>query len=137
MSARALAQPPTPRLFAAQALRAWRRDPIALLERAASFGDVVRLRLPRLEAWLLNHPDHIKEVLVVGHGGFMKGPTMQAAKRVLGENLLTSEGEVHRRQRRLIQPIFHHERIETYGRVMVEHADRAAGRWRDGQTLDV
>ena len=130
-------QPPTPRLFALHALRSWRRDPIGLLERAASLGDMVRLRLPRLEAWLLNHPDHIGDVLVSSHQAFMKGPTMQAAKRVIGENLLTSEGDVHRRQRRLIQPIFHHHRIEAYGRVMVEEAERTAQRWRDGEIVDV
>src|SRR5438876_8394395 len=126
-----------PSLPPLKALRAWRRDPFGLLERAASSGDVVRLRLPRLEAWLLVHPDHIKGVLVSGHEDFMKGPTMQAAKRVLGENLLTSEGDVHRGRRRLIQPIFHHARMEAYADVMVSHAERAAERWRVGQTLDI
>jgi len=129
-------QPPTLRLSALHALNAWRRDPIGLLERAASSGDVVRVRLPRLEVWLLNHPDHIRDVLVTRHHDFMKGPTMQAAKWVLGENLLTSEGDVHRRQRRLIQPIFHHDRIEQYGAVMVQHAERVSERWRNGQTVD-
>jgi cytochrome P450 len=120
-----------------KALRAWRRDPIGVLERVASGGDVVRLRLPRLDAWLLNHPDLIRDVLVSGHHRFMKGPTIQASKRLLGESLLTSEGDVHRAHRRLIQPIFHHERIEAYGPVMVEQAERTADRWRDGEVVDV
>jgi len=119
------------------ALRAWRRDPLGLLRRAAALGDVVRVPLPRFEAWLLNHPDHVHEVLVAGHRSFAKGPTMQAAKLVLGEGLLTSEGERHRRQRRLIQPIFHPDRVLRAAGTVVAHAERAAGRWRAGEVLDV
>jgi cytochrome P450 len=120
-----------------RALREWRRDPIGLLQRVAAGGDVQRLRLPGLDAWLLNHPDLIREVLVSGHHDFMKGPTIQASKRLLGESLLTSEGDFHRRHRRLIQPIFHHDRLQRYGPVIVEQAERAAVRWRDGEVVDV
>jgi cytochrome P450 len=119
-----------------RALRAWRRDPIGLLQRVAASGDVARLRLPRLDAWLLNHPDLVRDVLVTGHHDFMKGPTIQAAKRLLGESLLTGEGDFHRRHRRMIQPIFHHARLEAYAPVMIEHADRTADRWRDAQVID-
>ncbi len=56
---------------------------------------------------------------------------------LLGESLLTSEGETHRRQRRLIQPMFHHERIATYAEPMVRRAEDAAARWTDGAELDV
>lgn len=131
------ALPPGPRISGLSALRAFRRDPIGLLSQAATFGDVAYLRLPRFPAYLLNHPDLVHDVLVTGSPGFMKGPTMQAAKLVLGESLLTSEGEYHRRQRRMIQPIFHHDRIAGYGAAMVEHAVRTCDRWRAGQALDV
>ncbi len=127
---------PGPGLRPLVALREFRRDPIGLLSRAAAYGDVTHLRLPRFDAYLLNHPDLVHEVLVTGNRDFMKGPTMQAAKLLLGESILTSEGEYHRRQRRLIQPIFHHERIAAYGTSMVEHALRATSGWTDGQTLD-
>ncbi|HXF71787.1 MAG TPA: cytochrome P450 [Actinomycetota bacterium] len=130
-------RPPAVPLGPLRALRAWRRDPLGLLRRAAALGDVVRLSLPRFEAWLLVHPDHVHEVLVAGHRAFAKGPTMQAAKLVLGEGLLTSEGEAHRRQRRLIQPLFHHERVLRAAGTMVAHAERAAERWRAGEVIDV
>lgn len=133
----ARAVPPGPGLSGLAALRAFRRDPIALLARAAACGDVSYLKLPRFPAYLLNHPDLVRDVLVTEGHHFMKGPTMQAAKLVLGESLLTSEGDYHKRQRRMIQPIFHHDRIAGYGGPMVEHALRTAGRWGDGQTLDV
>jgi cytochrome P450 len=129
--------PPGPDLFRLAALRAFRRDPIGLLTQAASFGDVSYLDLPRFPAYLLNHPDLVHEVLVSGNQRFMKGPTMQAAKLVLGESLLTSEGDDHRRQRRMIQPIFHHDRIEGFAEVMVERTTRASERWRAGEILDI
>jgi len=68
---------------------------------------------------------------------FRKGRALQRAKRLLGEGLLTSEGEFHRRQRRLAQPAFHRRRVNSYARVMVEYAEAASARWRDGQELDI
>jgi len=123
-------------LSALAAMRAFRRDPLGLLERLASQGDVVRLRVPGASAFLLNHPDLVQQVLVTEHRAFHKGPTIQAAKMLLGESLLTSEGEHHLRQRRRIQPIFHHERIAGYAEAMVRRAEDAAERWRDGAELD-
>ena len=131
-------RPPGPRGSAIGSLRALRRDPIGLFTLASSYGDVSYLRLPRMPLYVLNHPDLVRGVLVENHRDFRKGPTMDAAKRMLGEeSLLTSEGEHHKRQRRLIQPIFHHDRIAGYGEAMVELAERTAGRWSDGRTLDL
>jgi cytochrome P450 len=77
------------------------------------------------------------EVLVTESHKFVKGRGLQLAKRLLGEGLLTSEGEFHKRQRRLAQPAFHRQRIASYGRTMVEYAARTGGRWRDGTVLDI
>jgi len=129
--------PPSPGLSRLAALRLIRKDPIALLERAARAGDVVALPLPRFPLVLVNRPELVWDVLATNNHGFMKGPTMQIAKRLLGESLLTSEGDVHARQRRLIQPVFHHERIDAYADDMVALGERAADRWRSGDTLDV
>jgi cytochrome P450 len=68
---------------------------------------------------------------------FTKSRGLERTKRVLGEGLLTSEGAVHLRQRRLIQPAFHRERIEKYARVMVAFAERAHHPWQDGAVLDM
>ena len=129
------AQRPTRSSFAA--LRTLRRDPIGFLTAAASNGDVVHVRLPRTPLFVLNRPDLVRTVLVDRHHDVRKGPTMDAARRMLGESLLTSHGETHGRRRRLVQPLFHHERIDGYGAAMVELAERASGRWLDGQTIDV
>jgi cytochrome P450 len=133
----ATSTPPTPGLSRLAVLRRLRSDPIALLERAASAGDVVFLPMPRFGAYLLNRPDLVWSVLATRSHDVMKGPTMQAAKRLLGESLLTSEGDVHQRQRRLIQPIFHHERIDTYGAAMVALGERTADRWVAEDILDL
>src|SRR5205085_12123146 len=99
--------------------------------------DVSFVAMPRVPVYLLNHPELVWDVLATDSHSFTKGPSMVAARRVLGEGLLTTEGDVHRRQRRLIQPMFHHERIAGYGDVMLELASRAADRWSPGQELDV
>jgi len=130
-------RPPGPDLSRLAALRAFRKDPLELLERLAAYGDVVIIEVPGSAAYLVNHPDLVRDVLVTGHRSFHKGPTIQAAKLLLGESLLTSEDETHFRRRRLIQPMFHHERIATYAGSMVGFAERAAEGWSDGERVDV
>ena len=115
-----------------------RQDPLAFLTRIArEYGDVVRFQLGPNELHLLNRPDFIRDLLVTNAAAFHKGRGLERAKRLLGEGLLTSEDPVHLRQRRMIQPAFHQERIAGYGGTMVEHAERLAARWKDGETRDV
>ena len=118
-------------------VRSARRSPIELLERTAEVGDVVRIRLPRFSAWVLNHPDLVWHVLATRSHDVKKGPTMEAAARILGQGLLTSEGEHHHRQRRLIQPLFHHERLSGYADTMRELAEERVASWVPGEVLDV
>jgi cytochrome P450 len=118
--------------------KAFRRDSLAYLQNATrEHGDVVYLRFGPQDVFFLNHPDYIKDVLVTHHQSFMKGRALQRAKRLLGEGLLTSEGDFHRRQRRLAQPAFHRGRIASYGAVMTDYAARTSSRWHDGETLDI
>src|SRR5436190_8618659 len=132
-----MAEAPRLRVSTLAAVRLLRRDPLTLLERAASEGDVVRIRVPRLDLFVLNRPDLVWDVLATHGGRFTKGPTMQAARRMLGESLLTSEGDHHRRRRRLIQPLFHHERITALAPRIRAAGERAATRWHDGERIDV
>src|SRR5215213_8836315 len=116
----------------------FRRDPLALLTRLArEYGDVARFTAATQTVYLLNHPDYIKDVLVTHHARFKKGRALQRAKRLLGEGLLTSEGDFWRRQRRLAQPAFHRQRVGAYAETMVAYAEKTSARWRDGETLDV
>ncbi|HZH91405.1 MAG TPA: cytochrome P450 [Pyrinomonadaceae bacterium] len=119
-------------------LLAFRRDPLKFLTSLArEHGDIVQFRMGPQHALLLNHPDLVRDALVARADHFHKGRALQRSKRLLGEGLLTSEGEYHRRQRRLAQPAFHRKRVESYGAVMVEYAARQSALWRDGETRDI
>lgn len=127
-----------PVLSALEALRGFRSDPAGLLlGLARDHGDVVSLEMGRFKVFLISHPDHVKDVLVVNHARFEKGEVLQEPKRLLGDGLLTSEGAFHRRQRRLIQPVFHHRRMAEYVDLMVGCATRIADGWREGEVVDV
>jgi cytochrome P450 len=131
--------PPGPRpLLPGRLELAFWRDPLATLTRIArEFGDVAGFRFAGRTEVLVTNPDLIKQVLATQSRSFVKGQALQEAKRVLGEGLLTSEGELHLRQRRLIQPLFHRRAIAAYAETMVETAERVSGSWRDGETRDV
>jgi cytochrome P450 len=123
--------------FALNLIR-FRRDPLSFLQRLTHrYGDFATFRMGGQHMFLANRPDYIREVLVTQNSNYVKGRALQRAKRLLGQGLLTSEGELHRRQRLLVQPAFHRQRIASYGQVMVEHADRTSARWKDGDTLDM
>ncbi|GIV90451.1 MAG: cytochrome P450 [Chloroflexus sp.] len=118
-------------------LQRLRRDPLTLLAELADRGDLVPFRAGPQEMLLVNHPSLIRDVLVTHNRAFVKGRVLERAKRLLGEGLLTSEGELHLRQRRLIQPAFHRQRIAAYGETMVASAADRSARWTDGAVLDV
>lgn len=88
-------------------LRALRQDPIGFIWDLRRRGDLAVASVGPFKIHLLNHPDLVHEVLVTGHRDFMKGQGLQEAKRILGNGLLTSEGVLHRRQRRMAQPALH------------------------------
>jgi cytochrome P450 len=135
---RALPEPPGPRGLPFAHLPAFRRDPIRFLERLHDrYGDVARFRIGPRRLYLLAHPDQVRDVLVTRHRNFIKSRALQRARVILGQGLLTSEGEMHLRQRRMAQPAFHRERIAALGETMVAYAARAGAGWRPGAELDM
>jgi cytochrome P450 len=87
--------------------------------------------------YLLNAPDLIRAVFVTHGRHTVKSRGLQNARMLVGDGLLTSEGETHRRQRRLVQPAFHDRRIGRYAEDMAAAADACAGGWEPGQTVDM
>ncbi|MBX7218577.1 MAG: cytochrome P450 [Blastocatellia bacterium] len=117
---------------------AFRRNPLTFFQGLAQkYGDIVHFSLGLERVYLVNHPDLIKEILVTSNSNFTKSRGLERAKRLLGEGLLTSEGEFHKRQRRLSQPAFHRDRIATYAKYMVERTMQHRDTWKAGQTIDV
>ena len=112
-----------------------------LVELQRTYGDVVCFRVWDRTLYLVSDPELIKDVLVTNHKNFTKSRALQLAKFVFGEGLLTNEGDSHRRQRRMMQPAFHMQRIHGYGETMIRYAHRHAHAWEqgefDGRSVDI
>ncbi len=114
------------------------RNPLdALTELAHEQGDIAHVKLHKRDLFLLSHPEFIEQVLVKQQSNFIKGPSLQRARIVLGEGLLTSEGEEHLAQRRTLQPAFHRQRMEEYLPLMNENTLAHLSKWTDGARVDM
>src|SRR3954453_17273382 len=102
-----------------------------------TYGDVSAYRMAGEQLFLVNEPRLIRDILVPHHRNFTKSRGLERAKRLLGQGLLTSEGGMHLRQRRLMQPAFHRDRIAAFADVMTGYGDRLRQSWSDGATLDI
>ncbi len=100
------------------------------------YGPFVRTRLP-LQLYFVADPASIEEILVKKADQFRKDRTTRLLGRVVGNGLLVNEGESWRRQRRLVQPAFHHQQLQSYAALMVDAIERAADGWPSGETRDV
>jgi cytochrome P450 len=88
-------------------------------------------------SFFVNHPEYIRDIFTTSAHRFVKGRALQRARTLLGNGLLTNEGESHLRQRRMIQPAFHRARIAEYARSMVDFAEDLLNSWQDGSVIDV
>ncbi len=115
------------------------RDSLSFITRCRDYGDVVRARFFYVTAYFLYNPDDIEFVLSTNAKNFVKSMSLRSNffQRLVGNGLVTSEGEFWRRQRRLAQPAFHRQRISAYGEVMVDYAGRAVSSWKEGETRDI
>src|SRR5918911_3097832 len=116
------------------------RDSLGFIEKLArDYGDIVRTRFFYAPAYFIYPPDYIEQILATDNKNFIKPLNFRTPffHRLVGNGLLTSEGDFWRRQRRLAQPAFHRERISAYGQIMVRDALKVLETWRDGETHDV
>ncbi|MEO1372758.1 MAG: cytochrome P450 [Cyanobacteria bacterium J06635_10] len=122
---------------AATAIKEYTQDSLAFYTRCArEYGEIVPIQLEDDLFCLLTNPEHITQVLR-DRQLFVKAQDLQMLETFIGNGLLTSEGSFWQRQRRLIQPIFHQTRINTYGETMVEYTQRILENWKAGDTLDI
>jgi cytochrome P450 len=125
----ALQQPPGPEGYPLVGIiPELRRDPLNYFVNVAQrYGPVVRLNLGPATAHLVAHPDGVQHVLQQNWQNYRKG--YDAVAPILGQGLVTSEGDFWLRQRRLIQPMFHRERIAAFADVMISATDNMLERW--------
>ena len=130
--------PPGPRLPIFGALVGPGRDPLRMFASyARTYGDITFFRLGAERCYLLNHPTYIKDVLVTHQRNFTKSRGLERARKLLGDGLLTAEGQTHLRHRRLLQPAFHRDRVGSHARAMIDYATRMADRWENGASLEM
>lgn len=110
---------------------------------AADYGDLVRARLGPIELTVLSNPDDVEHVLQTNRANWVKtgSPAYAALRLILGDGLVTSEGDTWLKHRRLVQPAFHRERIAGFAAAMCEEAERTAERFEavasSGAEVDV
>ena len=121
------------------ALRKFRpANPIFLFQHLArTYGDIAHYKIGPHHIVFLNHPEYIREVLVVQNDNFIKERTVQRTKMLLGEGMITSEGAAHRAQRLAAHPAFHRQRIGEYAATIVEEAAHIRDSWRVGERRDI
>lgn len=106
-------------------------DPLATLSRAAALGDLVELDVPWKRVWLVNSPALAEEVLITKQKRYGKITRGYAVMRrlLLGNGLLTADGDFWLKQRRTAQPAFHRDRIKGFGETMVALSEACADAW--------
>ncbi|MGW7449706.1 cytochrome P450 [Kitasatospora sp. NPDC054795] len=131
MAATRRVPPGPPRRAAPVLLRRLVGDRLEMMRSAAAeYGDAVRISMGPKTLYFFNHPDHAKHVLADNAANYHKGIGLAQARRALGNGLLTSEGELWRKQRRQIQPAFQHKRIVQQAGAVAEEAAKLVGRLR-------
>ena len=108
-----------------------------LQKNARVYGDIVHYKAAGRHVFQFNHPDMVQQVLGRDAAMQHRGIVMQRAKFILGNGLLTSEEPDHMRQRRLVQPAFHRQRIAAYGETILQFSDEMTARWHSGVSFDI
>jgi cytochrome P450 len=126
-------RPPGPRgLPVFGPIQEYARDPFGfLINTKRIYGDVVALRFAGRQLYLISHPDAIERVLVTHKKNYPKSDISERLYPLIGQGLLTSEGELWTQQRKLISPAFHHKRIRSYAQTMVDRTEAHLSSWQD------
>lgn len=134
-----LVRPPGPReLSLGGSFSRFRADPLGFLTQCTEqYGDLCYFRAGHQHMYFLNSPALVQEALVTKSSAFMKSRILQRAKTLLGEGLLTNEGASHLRQRRLVQPAFHRDRLIRYAAEMSTLAIRSRSRYAHDREVDI
>lgn len=106
------------------------KDPLGLLMRCLhEHGDVVRIRMPGLDWYLVSHPDHVRHVLVDQSRNYPRGKSYDRFRLLVGESIVTTDGEAWRPLRRIAQPAFHRQSVAGMGVMMTRCANEMVDQW--------
>jgi cytochrome P450 len=112
-------------------------NPILLFEHLRRFGRAAHYRILFRDVVLFHDPADIREVLIDKAASFGKDRTQKRMKILLGEGLITSDGEAHKRARRIAAPAFHRQRIQRYAGQIVALSHGLSQQWEPGQPLNI
>jgi cytochrome P450 len=122
------------------ALKPWVKlgHPILLFEHLLkTYGNIACYKFLGTPIVFINDPNYIREILVNQSASFVKERTVRRMKVLLGEGLITSDDPIHRRQRRIVAPAFHRQRIAAYGDQIVACADAQQKSWQPNEQIDI
>ncbi|MBL8852266.1 MAG: cytochrome P450, partial [Planctomycetaceae bacterium] len=131
--------PPGPRgQFLLGSFADLQRDILGFVSQSVrDYGDLVGFRVLGKQFCILGHPDYVEQVLIRDSSRFIKSMDYRKLAGVVGQGLLTSEGETWRKQRKLAQPIFHHDRMKDYLPIFVRRAAAMSESWRSSAEVDI
>ncbi len=126
-------------LFGLGNLFEFQKDTLGFLSKTAhDYGDIIHFRFGPYPMYIIKHPDYIHELLITQNKKLEKWQRqIHVWEKSLGHSSLTTEGEFWRKQRKLLQPAFHSQRIKHYTQIVVDHVQRMFERWGDGTTYEI
>ena len=114
------------------------RDRLGMFLRMASLGDVSIMHFGPFTGFLFNKPEHVHSILVEHAYDFDKGIAIHRTFRAaIGDGVFSSEGDLHRRQRKLMSPPFQPRHIAGYADIMAHYSELIQQTWRDGAVIDI
>lgn len=133
-----LNRPPGPRGWErVRTILNYRKDPFAFYENALHrYGPIVHNGSFGFDFYIISEPHDIEHVLVHNARNYQKDYFLRSWKRVFGQGLLTSEGETWKRERRMVQPSFHRDRMQLYGELMIRRTIETTQEWIDDGNSD-
>jgi cytochrome P450 len=115
-----------------------RRGQLGYLQRLEQiYGKMATIRIGNVPMVLLFRPEHVRYVLTENPRNFTSREVAEELRQLIGDGLLTIDGETHRQQRRLVQPAFHKKRVESYAGIVVQHTEEMLKDWLAGERIDV
>src|SRR5579872_1804941 len=117
---------------------AFRRDQLGYLqELQRTYGDMATIYIGKIPVVVLFRPEHVRYILTENPRNFTSREVAAGLRELIGDGLLTLDGEAHRQQRRIVQPAFHKKRVESYAGVMVQYTQEMLKHWYVGEQIDV